>query len=193
MLFLTLGYFLTILQQRMEDAETYEDWLEAASRVDELEGSNNWKAIDQSPFYDSELVRSRLQEMQRVRLRKRYVLFVTMREQHDRLLNFQLPLPTCPPLLRLMKFFLQACAEQDMPAIISSLRSGLVRNRKAPKIVPPGPLVVGSACLNFLESLHGPRVFTDYAKTTVAVGGIGDPRLHNETVRSAATCNVDMP
>jgi hypothetical protein len=55
-----------IFCQRMENAETYEEWLEAASRVDELEGSNNWKAIDQSPFYDSELIRSRLQEMQRV-------------------------------------------------------------------------------------------------------------------------------
>eukprot|EP00283_Hemiselmis_rufescens_P004916 CAMPEP_0173430848 /NCGR_PEP_ID=MMETSP1357-20121228/9163_1 /TAXON_ID=77926 /ORGANISM="Hemiselmis rufescens, Strain PCC563" /LENGTH=590 /DNA_ID=CAMNT_0014395255 /DNA_START=1 /DNA_END=1773 /DNA_ORIENTATION=+ len=83
----------------MEEACSYEEWLEAASALDELEGSNAWKAVDESPYYDSELIRQRLQEMQR------------------------------------------SCAEQDMPAIIASLRSGLVRN----------------------------------------LGGIGDPRLHDET------------
>jgi len=71
---------------KMEAANSYDEWLEAASMLDELEGSNAWKAIDESPYYDSELIRQRLDEMQR------------------------------------------AVAEQDMPAIISSLRSGLVRN-----------------------------------------------------------------
>lgn len=50
----------------MEVAQTYDEWLEAASALDDLEGSNNWKAIDESSYYDSELIRQRLQEMQRV-------------------------------------------------------------------------------------------------------------------------------
>mmetsp|Transcript_28388 Transcript_28388/g.66348 ORF Transcript_28388/g.66348 Transcript_28388/m.66348 type:complete len:683 (+) Transcript_28388:196-2244(+) len=90
---------ISMWYKKMESATCYEEWLDAASTLDELEGSNTWKAEDESPYYDSELIRQRLQEMQR------------------------------------------SCAEQDMPAIIASLRSGLVRN----------------------------------------LGGIGDPRLHDET------------
>lgn len=51
----------------MEDAATYEEWLQAASALDEMEGADSWKAQEESNYYDSELIRQRLQEMQRVR------------------------------------------------------------------------------------------------------------------------------
>lgn len=52
--------------QKMDGATTYEEWLKAASALDELEGADNWKHKDESSYYDSELIRQRLQEMQRV-------------------------------------------------------------------------------------------------------------------------------
>ena len=52
--------------QKMDCATTYEEWLQAASALDELEGADQWKHKDESSYYDSELIRQRLQEMQRV-------------------------------------------------------------------------------------------------------------------------------
>jgi hypothetical protein len=52
--------------QKMDGATTYEEWLQAASALDELEGADQWKHKDESSYYDSELIRQRLQEMQRV-------------------------------------------------------------------------------------------------------------------------------
>jgi len=48
---------------KMETAETYEEWLEAATRLDELEGGSAWKRDPKSPHYDSERIQKRLNEM----------------------------------------------------------------------------------------------------------------------------------
>lgn len=53
--------------QKMETAETYEEWLEAATRLDELEGGSAWKRDPKSPHYDSERIQKRLNEMYKVR------------------------------------------------------------------------------------------------------------------------------
>ncbi|ORY94010.1 putative esterase of the alpha-beta hydrolase superfamily [Syncephalastrum racemosum] len=51
----------------MDHALTYEDWLKAATLLDELEGWNAWKQDPSSPDYDWELVQTRLEQLQHVR------------------------------------------------------------------------------------------------------------------------------
>jgi len=48
----------------MADAETFEEWVTAAQRLDEIEGHVEWKAFDTSPSYDSKLLRERIRQVQ---------------------------------------------------------------------------------------------------------------------------------
>mmetsp|Transcript_71757 Transcript_71757/g.116326 ORF Transcript_71757/g.116326 Transcript_71757/m.116326 type:complete len:723 (+) Transcript_71757:229-2397(+) len=48
----------------MADAETFEEWVTAAQRLDEIEGHVEWKATDTSPSYDCKLLRERIRQVQ---------------------------------------------------------------------------------------------------------------------------------
>eukprot|EP00286_Rhodomonas_abbreviata_P027808 CAMPEP_0181299412 /NCGR_PEP_ID=MMETSP1101-20121128/6329_1 /TAXON_ID=46948 /ORGANISM="Rhodomonas abbreviata, Strain Caron Lab Isolate" /LENGTH=841 /DNA_ID=CAMNT_0023404553 /DNA_START=149 /DNA_END=2675 /DNA_ORIENTATION=+ len=47
----------------LANASSYQEWLETATRLDELEGSSSWKRDAKSPHYDSNLIQHRLNEM----------------------------------------------------------------------------------------------------------------------------------
>lgn len=49
-------------------AATYADWEAAAKELDDMEGNNEWKAVFDSPDYDAQLVRSRLQQLDDARI-----------------------------------------------------------------------------------------------------------------------------
>ncbi|CDH56994.1 patatin family [Lichtheimia corymbifera JMRC:FSU:9682] len=51
----------------LQVATNYEQWAEAASLLDDLEGLDAWKQDPRSPDYDWELVQTRLHQLQRVR------------------------------------------------------------------------------------------------------------------------------
>ena len=61
-----VGLALNLPWQLIENATTYEAWLAAAERLDELEGVWKWKQDPSSPHYDSRLIQERLTEMKRV-------------------------------------------------------------------------------------------------------------------------------
>jgi hypothetical protein len=48
---------------RLDGAETYVEWHNAAERLDELEGHNEWKRNPASPYYDWNLLRERLKNL----------------------------------------------------------------------------------------------------------------------------------
>ena len=52
---------------RLECAESYEEWLEAARHLDELEGFNEWKREMASPYYDAKRIQQQLAEMTRLK------------------------------------------------------------------------------------------------------------------------------
>ncbi|KAK5136212.1 hypothetical protein LTR08_003819 [Meristemomyces frigidus] len=54
---------------RLQGAKTCEEWEEAASELDHLEGRNEWKEQDASEEYDYELVQTRLERLQDARRR----------------------------------------------------------------------------------------------------------------------------
>ena len=54
--------------QLLANATTYQAWLTAAEKLDELEGVGEWKKDPTSPYYDSRLIQERLVEMKRVGL-----------------------------------------------------------------------------------------------------------------------------
>ncbi len=51
------------LESDLHNAKTYQAWKEAAIEYDRLAGHNDWKEDDRSPYYDYELIRSRLKEL----------------------------------------------------------------------------------------------------------------------------------
>uniref|UniRef100_A0A7S4KKZ0 PNPLA domain-containing protein n=2 Tax=Guillardia theta TaxID=55529 RepID=A0A7S4KKZ0_GUITH len=55
---------------QMDNATSYNEWLEAARALDEIEGHDRWKAEDESELYDSKLIRDRLQDMRRLEASK---------------------------------------------------------------------------------------------------------------------------
>jgi hypothetical protein len=55
-----------VLWQLLANATTYQAWLTAAEKLDELEGVGEWKRDPTSPYYDSRLIQERLIEMKRV-------------------------------------------------------------------------------------------------------------------------------
>jgi len=58
---------------KLQKAERYEDWLEAAHNLDELEGCNSWKREPASPFYDSKRIQQQLAEIKRLQAQGDYV------------------------------------------------------------------------------------------------------------------------
>jgi len=56
----------------MEEATTYEEWLAAAMKLDELQGAETWKRDPSSSFYDSRLIQERLSEMLRLEAKADY-------------------------------------------------------------------------------------------------------------------------
>eukprot|EP00292_Cryptomonas_paramecium_P004922 CAMPEP_0113701832 /NCGR_PEP_ID=MMETSP0038_2-20120614/24813_1 /TAXON_ID=2898 /ORGANISM="Cryptomonas paramecium" /LENGTH=513 /DNA_ID=CAMNT_0000625807 /DNA_START=203 /DNA_END=1741 /DNA_ORIENTATION=- /assembly_acc=CAM_ASM_000170 len=50
----------------LANATTYQAWLSAAEKLDELEGVWAWKNDPSSPYYDSRLIQERLNEMRRL-------------------------------------------------------------------------------------------------------------------------------
>ena len=52
----------------MSQADDYADWYTAAIELDELEGNNEWKKVFESPECDSELIESRLKQLDQARL-----------------------------------------------------------------------------------------------------------------------------
>ena len=51
---------------RMSEALTYDEWHLAAERLDEIDGHLEWKNIDASAHYDSNLLRERLRQVQQM-------------------------------------------------------------------------------------------------------------------------------
>ena len=52
--------------KQMDTATGYEQWLEAAQKLDEFEGHDRWKCEDKSDLYDAKLIRQRLEDMRRL-------------------------------------------------------------------------------------------------------------------------------
>ncbi|KAL0087683.1 putative esterase of the alpha-beta hydrolase superfamily [Phycomyces blakesleeanus] len=53
--------------KQLENATHYEEWAEAATMLDELEGLEKWKQDPRSPDYDWELVKTRLEQLRHIR------------------------------------------------------------------------------------------------------------------------------
>jgi NTE family protein len=64
------------LHQGLQSANDYQEWKEIAQTLDSLEGLNQWKQDNSSPYYDSELIASRLIRLRRYRLNKKDVELV---------------------------------------------------------------------------------------------------------------------
>ncbi|EPX74688.1 triacylglycerol lipase [Schizosaccharomyces octosporus yFS286] len=56
------------LKFQMEYASTYEDWLQAAEKLDMAEGKYEWRERPESDEYNYKLVESRLHELRKIRL-----------------------------------------------------------------------------------------------------------------------------
>jgi hypothetical protein len=54
----------------MEQASTFEDWVEYAKTLDYLEGKDQWKMVDQSRLYDYERIAARYRNLKRLRKAK---------------------------------------------------------------------------------------------------------------------------
>ncbi|KAG1139955.1 hypothetical protein G6F37_010344 [Rhizopus arrhizus] len=57
----------TYFEHLLKTATSFEDWSEAASELDELEGLNEWKEKMDSPDYDWELIKARLDQLREIR------------------------------------------------------------------------------------------------------------------------------
>ena len=55
------------LTKELGQACSYDQWQEIAKRCDELEGSDDWRAIDRSNLYDYRAIRSRLDKLKTLR------------------------------------------------------------------------------------------------------------------------------
>ena len=52
--------------RQMDNATSYNEWLQAAQKLDEIEGHDRWKLQDESELYDANLIRQRLEDMRRL-------------------------------------------------------------------------------------------------------------------------------
>lgn len=55
------------LRLKLRAARTYDEWKEAALALDEYLGFDEWKAIDEDPYYDWRLVRKVLKSLKTLR------------------------------------------------------------------------------------------------------------------------------
>lgn len=51
----------------LKTATTYEEWCEAATKLDEIDGLDQWKREMSSPDYDHELIKTRLDQLRNIR------------------------------------------------------------------------------------------------------------------------------
>lgn len=74
------------MQQELAHASSYQEWQDIGLMLDDLTGLNEWKQDNSSPYYDYELIASRLTRLRRFRLQQKNVELVRLlREglQHD--------------------------------------------------------------------------------------------------------------
>lgn len=55
---------------KLRQAQTYEEWKETAIQLDGFLGFDEWKAIDEDPYYDWKLVRKVLKSLRLLRKSK---------------------------------------------------------------------------------------------------------------------------
>lgn len=55
---------------KLRQAQTYEEWKETAIQLDDFLGFDDWKAIDEDPYYDWKLVRKVLKSLRLLRKSK---------------------------------------------------------------------------------------------------------------------------
>lgn len=55
---------------KLRQAKTYEEWKETATQLDNFLGFDEWKAIDEDPYYDWRLVRKVLKSLRILRKNK---------------------------------------------------------------------------------------------------------------------------
>lgn len=65
------------LLRAIDNAPSREEWFEAASELDRLDGNDAWRADDESGFYDAELLRRHIAELRRLRESRQFVLLET--------------------------------------------------------------------------------------------------------------------
>ena len=77
----------------LAEAKNYQQWLEASSALDELEGNLRWRQVEESEDYDFRLLKSRAGILQRLRRRKDYdqMVFRLREELHGNLGNMANP------------------------------------------------------------------------------------------------------
>jgi NTE family protein len=69
------------LEQRLDEAKTYEEWCEIAHAHDQISGREQWKHTEQTRLYDFSQIRHRLDELRRHRLSKDdHALMFTLNE-----------------------------------------------------------------------------------------------------------------
>jgi len=56
--------------KQMDGSTSYGEWLEAAQKLDEYEGHDVWKEVDNSPLFDTQHIRDRLEEMRELEASK---------------------------------------------------------------------------------------------------------------------------
>lgn len=61
------------LEATMQDADTYQEWRDAAIAYDVAAGFDSWKTQDWSKHYDYESIRNRLEQLRQIRAAKDYV------------------------------------------------------------------------------------------------------------------------
>ncbi len=64
-----MGRKLRKLDRAIKCAVTYEEWHAACAEHDRISGADEWKEVDHSPYYDYELIRTRLSEIRQARQR----------------------------------------------------------------------------------------------------------------------------
>ena len=63
-------YKVIKLMQKMDQATSFEEWVEYAKSVDYLEKKDQWKMINQSRLYDYERIELRYKNLKRLRKEK---------------------------------------------------------------------------------------------------------------------------
>lgn len=57
------------LDKQLADAQSYEEWKELAAEHDRISGKQRWRQIDQTPLYDYNSIRGRLDRLRQLRAR----------------------------------------------------------------------------------------------------------------------------
>lgn len=89
-----MGMKLRKIERAIQNAANYEEWLDACCEHDRLSGANEWKEVDHSPYFDYELLRTRLTELRQARQRNdvNQLMFHLHEGLHGNLGNISNPL-----------------------------------------------------------------------------------------------------